>query len=817
MQPKLFAEIILPLPLPGTFTYRIPSDWQDYLQIGQRVSVPFGQRKIYTGIIHSFHTNEPETYKTKPIDAILEDTPSLLPQQIELWEWMASYYMCSLGEVYKNVYPTALKLESDTYIRWIENELLEDAELSAEAQEILQALKNKNIVSVDEVSKLIHQKNVLKVLKELLDARQVRLDEKLIEKYTPKIENYIKINIDLNSEDSKEAFELLDRSPKQRELFLQLIQLKASEKNPVKAANFIKDYGGSHATLRSMEKKGLISIFEDQTRRNQLYEENIESIEKLSPEQQQAFDGILKGFKNFDTVLLHGVTSSGKTEIYFKLIEQMLQKNQTTLFLLPEIGLTTQLTQRIQKKFGELVGVYHSKMNQNQRVEIWNETLENKYKIIIGPRSALFLPLQHLGLIIVDEEHESALKQKDITPFYHARDVARVLASKNKANLLLGSATPSLEVYHAAKQGKIGYVSLNVRFGNVQPPKMEIIDLRKAFHRKEMTGQFSKALILAMKNSFEADKQVILFQNRRGYAPVIECLSCGFTPYCPNCDVALTLHNISLELKCHYCGHKQAKPQHCYQCKSVELETKGVGTEQIEKEALSIFPEQKIARMDVDSMRKKFAYEKLIEAFERKEINLLIGTQMVSKGLDFEYVNLVGIIRADNLLNFPDFRAHERAFQRIVQVAGRAGRRNQRGLVQIQAFEAHHPILKMATEMDYNAMAEQILAERQNFLYPPFVRLIEIRFRHKKEEKVQKAAHYFKQMLQGKFSSQCLLGPEAPYISRLNNEYRFHILLKIHNQQSPKKVKLLLNEAYQQLMQIKAFRSVKIDFDVDPY
>lgn len=812
----LFAEIILPLPLPGTFTYQVPDQWGDYLQIGQRVSVPFGTRKIYTGIIHSFHNTAPETYKTKFIDSILEDEPSLLTSQIELWEWISKYYMCSLGDVYKNVYPSALKLESDTYVRLIENPIPEDIILSQNASDTLAVLNSKKIISVTEVADIIEQKYVLKTLKELMDANQIRLDEKLSPKYTPKIENYIKINIDFSDENSKKIFDLLERSPKQLELFLKLIQLNASGKKTIKVSDFIKKYGGNYSTLRSMEKKGIISIYENQTRRNLEYKGTTENIKSLSTEQLEAYNQIVQNFKKYDNVLLHGITSSGKTEIYFKLIEDELLKEKKILILLPEIGLTTQLTQRIKKKFGNLVGVYHSKFNQNQRAELWNETLENKYQIIIGPRSALFLPLQNLGLIIVDEEHEPALKQSDSKPFYNARDVAMIWAKKNKAKLLLGSATPSLEIYHAAQENKIGYVELNTRFGGVKPPKLEIIDLKKAFKRKEMTGQFSRRLIDEMNKSFSQNKQVILFQNRRGYAPVLECTNCGHTPYCPNCDVALTVHKISNELKCHYCGYAQAHPRYCFRCKSPDLETKGIGTEQIENEALSIFNQQKIARMDVDSMRKKFAFEKLIEAFENNEIDLLIGTQMVTKGLDFDHVNLVGIIRADSLLNYPDFRAHERAFQRIIQVAGRAGRRDKQGLVLIQAFEPEHQILQMVTNFEYKKMAKEILYERRNFLYPPFVRLIEVTFRHRTEKRANKAALYFTQMLKKYFSEKTLLGPEPPYIPKLNNEYRFNLMIKVLENQSPSKVKKLLLEAYNKLMQVKAFRSVKIDFDVDP-
>ena len=645
----------------------------------------------------------------------------------------------------------------------------------------------------------------------------VALDEKFIEKYTLKIDNYIRVNIDLKSENLSALLDEISRAPKQRELFLQLFTLQKQNTSPIKVSEFIKTYGGTHAQLRGLEDKGLVEIYENKTERIDTYDEELKRIKELSQEQNRAFNEILSLFKTQDNVLLHGVTSSGKTEIYIKLIEKALAKNRNVLYLLPEIALTTQLTQRIQKYFGDKVGVYHSKFNQNERVELWQKTLNNEYKIIIGARSSLFLPIQNLGLIIVDEEHETSLKQNDTKPFYHARDAAMVWAKMNDAKVLIGSATPSLEMYYLAQENKIGYVSLTERYGNVQMPEMEIIDLKKAYKQKRILGNISNRLEEEIRNAFKAQKQVIIFQNRRGYSPILECETCGHTPFCPNCDVALTYHKLTHELKCHYCGHTQAKPHKCYQCNSTELKTVGLGTEQIEDEFSTMFPDKNIARMDVDSMRKKFAFEKLIHAFENHEVDLLVGTQMVTKGLDFDDVNLVGIIRADSLLNFPDFRAHERAFQRIVQVAGRAGRRKERGRVLIQAFNAENPILQNATLFDYKKTADEILYDRFEHLYPPYAKLIEITFRHPKKEIAEKTANYYTQMLRAFFDSKTLLGPESPFISKLNNQYRFKTLVKIKQGQSPAKVKALLFEALEKLHVVKAFRSTRIDFDVDPY
>ncbi|MXV38304.1 primosomal protein N' [Flavobacteriaceae bacterium Ap0902] len=801
--------------MPGTFTYEIPAGWQ--VQIGQRVAVQFGKRKIYTGIVHSIHQNKPELYKTKPLEAILEEELLVLPAQILFWEWIAAYYMCSLGDVYKNAFPSALKLESDTFVKAIKDkEFPEEENLSAHAFLLWQTLQHRTMISVNEATDLVELKSVLPVLKELLDFGLIQLDEKLQKKYTPKIEYYIQPIISMEDDSLPDILDEMDRAPKQRELFFKLLAQYKQLDKPIKASTFLKANGGTYATLRSMKEKGVIDLFENQSERISEYGEDVNEIHTLSNKQQLAYQSIIEQFREKDAVLLHGVTSSGKTEIYIKLIEKVLQKGKRVLYLLPEISLTTQLTRRLQKHFGDDVGIYHSKFNQNERVELWHKTLNNDYKILIGARSSLFLPIQDLGLIVVDEEHETSLKQSDSKPFFHGRDAAMVLAKMAGAKVLLGSATPSLEVYHAAKEGKFGYVELTERFGGVQAPEMEIVDLRKATHKKQMNGDISSRLEEEIRDTFELKKQVIIFQNRRGYAPVMECKNCGHTPYCPNCDVALTYHQLSHQLKCHYCGHSQSKPHQCYQCKSTELETKGIGTEMIEEEMNQIFPHHSIARMDVDSMRRKNAFEKLIDAFQNKEIDMLVGTQMVTKGLDFEDVTLVGIIRADSLLNFPNFRAHERAFQRIVQVAGRAGRRKERGKVLIQAFKAEHHVLQLATQFKYHELAEQLLYERREFLYPPFTRLIEITFRHKSKERAEKASRYYGNSLKKYFTDKTLLGPEAPTIARLNNQYYFKILIKILPNQSASKAKVLLNDALINLQTIKAFRSVRIDFDVDP-
>lgn len=819
MAQQYFAEIILPLALPGTFTYEISPADLPYLKIGQRVSVPFGTQKLYTGIVHSFHQNKPEIFKTKTIDSILDTEPLVTEIQIKFWEWLASYYMCSLGEVYRNVFPSALKWESETFVKFIGSLQDIQEELTDEEWMVVQQLDKKGLLSVSEIAKIVERKSTISIIKSLWDKGLVLLDEVLKEKYTPKIERFVRVKPELKTDEKlfNASLEQLKNASKQRETILQLIVEEAQSPKPIKISQFLKKYGGSHSMMNSLAEKGMIEIYQLETSRIEEVSNDIVDTELLNYEQSQALKIIGENFQENKTVLLHGVTSSGKTEIYIKLIEQYLEEDRTTLFLLPEISITSQMVERIRKHFGDMVGIYHSKFNQNERVELWNKTLNGDYKIIIGVRSALFLPFQDLGLVVVDEEHESAYKQTDSKPYFHARDMALVLGKYHGARVILGSATPSLESYYNAQSGKYGYVQLTKRFSEVQMPKIELVDLKQALRNKEITGDISLIMQDAIRDTLKEGKQVLIFQNRRGFAPVMECLSCGHSPFCPNCDVPLTYHKFSNLLKCHYCGHAQAKPNKCYNCQSLELTTKGIGTEQIEIQLQSMFPDKKIARMDVDAMRKKHAYEKTIEAFEQQEIDILVGTQMVAKGLDFSNIGLVGVIRADSLLNFPDFRAHEKAFQLLTQVAGRAGRRKEQGRVLIQTFNPDHQVLQNVTRYDYEKTAKDILYERKSFLYPPFLRLIQISFRHAKAERVDKVSQEFVKLLLPYFDAKHLLGPEEPSIGRIRNLFIRNVLIKIPEKASPQKVKILIQKSIESLQTIQAFRSVRIDIDVDPY
>ena len=818
MDTLYFAEVILPLNLEGTFTYHLTEFDLQQIEVGKRVAVPFGTQKLYTGVIHSIHQNKPELYKTKGIHAFLDDFPLVTPFQIKFWEWIASYYMCSLGDVFRNAFPSALKLESQTFVRLInpDYELIEglnDLEFL-----VFEALKLRQIISVEEAALIVDEKSAIPTLKLLIDKGIIQLDEKIQEKYTPKIDNYVRIHPDIKGNDQAfiQILDGLNRAQKQREALLQLITYETQNPDkPLKVADFVK-MGSTNAVVKSLAEKGAVEIYQFQTSRIDEDETDKESIHQLTLKQNQVLDTIKEEFTSKNTVLLHGVTSSGKTEIYLKLMEQVIAKGNKILYLLPEISVTTQIVHRIKKHFGERVGVYHSKFNQNERVELWQKTLNGDFDIFIGPRSALFLPFYNLGLIIVDEEHESTYKQMDAKPFFQGRDMAMVLGNFMNAKVLLGSATPSIESYYNARLGKYGYVELTERFGNIQLPQIHLVDLKKAQREKEITYDISHILRDEIIEQLKEKKQVILFQNRRGYAPILECNSCGNTPECPNCDVSLTYHKFSNQLKCHYCGYAQAKPNRCVSCGSVELNTKGLGTEQIEHQMQEIFPDAKIRRMDVDAMRGKFAYEKLIEDFENREVDILIGTQMITKGFDFGNVNFVGVIRADSLLNFPDFRAHEKAFQLLTQVSGRSGRRQEQGKVLIQSYQPEHQILQNVTTYNYHHTMKDIIYERKEFLYPPFTRLINLRFKHKNKERLDKTAAQLVHLLKPHFDKRCLLGPEAPAISRINNIYITDVLVKILPNQSPIKVKNLIQKEIDRLNTIAAYRSVRIDIDVDP-
>ncbi len=814
-----FIDAILPIPLKQTFTYSVNKDEAAFLKQGMRVAVPFGKSKVYTGIVYQVHDQPPVGYETKSIDHILDEEPIITSIQMKHWEWLAGYYMCSLGEVIKAALPGAFLLESETIIKLSSRNFQQEESLSDDEFVLYEALQHQSSLHINDARAILDRKNIVSIIQKLLDKNIIEVVETVYEQYVPKMKRYIKLAPKYTSEEKlRELLDSLTRAHKQREVLMHLFMLNTKTKKPISSTALQKKSEASAATLKALIDKGILQEYYVQQDRVEFSGEASSEIKTLNEAQIKAYDEIKSSFETNDTVLLHGVTSSGKTEIYVRLIEEVIASGKQVLYMLPEIALTTQLITRLQKYFGERISVYHSKFSVNERVEVWKNVLSEKPKsqIIIGARSSLFLPFKNLGLIIVDEEHEPSFKQYGPAPRYNARDSAIVLANLHKAKLLMGSATPSLESYHNAKTGKFGLVTLKKRFGNVLMPDIELVDIKEKTRKKQMTGHFSDRLLEEMRDVLKNGEQVILFQNRRGFSPVVECTTCGISPQCPNCDVSLTFHQYKNQLRCHYCGYHMAMMKSCIACGSETLDTKGFGTEQIETELKTLFPNSKVARMDQDTTKGKHAYSKLIEALENEEIDILVGTQMLAKGLDFRNISLVGVMNADNLLNFPDFRAHERSFQLLQQVSGRAGRTQKRGKVLIQTYNPYHQILKQVSVNDYEAMYTEQLEERYNYKYPPFYRTIKIAFKDKGLERVQKASAWFGQALEMQFKEN-ILGPEPPPVGRIKNKYIMNILVKIPKNQSLEKTKKYIENVWRSFNSIKEFSSVRVNIDVDNY
>ncbi|WP_411768826.1 primosomal protein N' [Winogradskyella sp. A3E31] len=814
-----FVDVILPIPLKKAFTYHITNAEADFLMPGMRVAVPFGKSKIYTALVLNTHTNPPTAYEAKTIHQILDETPIVTKPQLKHWQWISEYYMCSLGEVMRAAMPNAFLLESETIIKPNPEGIDERQKLNDEEYLIVEALQHQTSLKIQDVVSILDQKKVLPIIKALVEKNIVQLQEVLYEKYQPKLVRYVKLHQNHTSEEKlQELLEVLSRAPKQREVIMTLFTISASKNEPIKVSELTEQSGASSGIIKALIDKGILEEYYIQTDRVNFEGDDTISDKTLNLAQKEAYKAIKTSFQEKEVTLLHGVTSSGKTEIYVKLIKEQLDVKKQVLYLLPEIALTTQLVQRLQDYFGEQVAVFHSRYSGNERVEVWNHLLNNseKAQIVIGARSSLLLPFKDLGLIIVDEEHEQSYKQFDPAPRYHARDAAIVLAHMFKAKTLLGSATPSLESYFNAKEGKYGFVELKTRYNDVLMPDIELVDLADKYKRKRMKGHFSDRLIAEMTETLDEGFQIILFQNRRGYSPIIECLTCGHSPQCPNCDVSLTYHQYRDQLRCHYCGYNSVMLKNCQACGNANLDTKGFGTEQIEAEVKQLFPEKKVGRMDLDTTRGKYGFEKIITSFEQKEIDILVGTQMLTKGLDFRYVKLVGIMNADNLLNFPDFRAHERSYQLMVQVSGRAGRTDLRGKVLIQTYNPHHNILQQVSTNDYDTMFKEQLDDRYNYKYPPIYRIIKITLKHKDYSRVNLAADWYAKSLRQVFKHH-VLGPEFPPVSRIRNQYLKNILLKIPPKQSLLKTKEAIMKIHNSFESVKDFRSVRVILDVDNY
>jgi primosomal protein N' (replication factor Y) len=781
-----------------------------------RVAVSFGKSKMYTGLVFKMHTNAPTLYEAKEIHQILDETPLVNAQQLQHWQWIASYYMCSLGDVYRASLPSAFLLESETVI-YKSDAFLDATILTDDEFLIFEALQQQSQLTIHQVVDILGKKKVMPIVNALIKKEALIIKEEIYEQYKPKLVKYIRLHAKHTSDDSLgKLLEELSKAKKQREAVLGFFQLSTSKK-PIKAKDLEEKAAVSSSILKSLVTKDIFEFYHIQTDRVQ-FKGDTNDLKVLNEFQEKALSEIKETFKEKDVTLLHGITSSGKTEVYTKLIQEVLDKGKQVLFLLPEIALTTQIIVRLQFYFGEQISVFHSKYSINERVEVWNNVLDNKPKarIILGARSSIFLPFSNLGLIVVDEEHETSYKQFEPSPRYNARDAAIVLAKIHKAKILLGSATPSLETYFNAQQNKYGFVELNRRHGNVQLPNIELVNVKEKYKKKEMKGHFSDRMLALIQEALDLKEQVILFQNRRGYSPVVECKTCGVSPECPNCDVTLTYHKFKHELRCHYCNYQRAMPNSCGACGSNTLDTKGFGTEQIELELKEIFPDFKIGRMDLDTTRGKHGYQKIIGAFEAKEIDVLVGTQMLSKGLDFENVSLVGILNADTMLNFPDFRAHERGYDMMVQVSGRAGRSKKQGNVAIQTYNPQHQILQQVSTTNYTEMYKEQLQERWQYKYPPYFRLIKITLKHRDYTKVDSGVNWLFKALYSSFGEH-VLGPTAPAVARIRNQYIKNIVLKIPPKQNLTNTKNQILKIRNTFEAVKDFRPIRFIIDVDAY
>jgi primosomal protein N' (replication factor Y) (superfamily II helicase) len=825
----LFADVIVPLSVPNYYTYRIPYDWNELAAAGQRVVIQFGKSKYYVGVIKRVHGNAPSDYQAKYIDDILDSKPIVNELQLNFWEWVAAYYMCHPGDVLNAALPTGLRFGSETRIIKNEGFFAEEVAenyFTEREWRLVTELELKTELSIPEASDALGIKNVQLVIQSLIKKGAARVKEEMKGEFKPKKETFIRFTPGITDDKLHELINELEKKAfVQLQILLKFLQL--SQWNtpnyrvvPVKKNELLSTSGSSAQSLNLLVKKGVFEMYEEEVSRLGVHNGAIETPKQLSEDQSEALEKIRESFKEKSVVLLHGVTSSGKTELYMEMINDMIQQNKKVLYLLPEIALTAQLVNRLKKRWGNKIGIYHSRYGDNERVEIWNSLLHPgniDYSVIIGTRSALFLPFTDLGLIIVDEEHDGSYKQQDPAPRYNARDAAIYLAHISGAKVILGSATPSVESYFNAINNKYGLVELHTRFGGMEMPEIVVCDLKEETRRKLMKSIFSPYLLTSVEDALKNKEQVILFQNRRGFANFIECKVCAHVPQCKRCDVSLTYHKKAELLKCHYCGYSIVMPKICPACGSPLIETKGFGTEKIEEELALFFPDARMARLDLDSTRAKNAHANIINLFEDRKVDVLVGTQMVTKGLDFDNVSIVGILNADAGLYFPDFRSAERTYQLMAQVSGRAGRKNKRGKVIIQAFNAGHPIIEKVIKNDYLGMYLNQIEERKNFGYPPFTRLIEITLSNRSQEDLDAMSPMLADILKKKFGRERVLGPEYPVISRIQNFYQKKILLKIEKDKYSIKMKELVYDAVNSFLKKgKDYAKTRIKIDVDP-
>jgi len=832
MDKPLFADLILPLALPQLYTYSIPESLVADCGVGRRVVVQFGAKRFYSAIVRSIHPNAPLHYQTKEIVSVLDEHPIVEELHLRFWEWVASYYVCTLGEVFNAAVPASLKLQSETGVQFnsdFADVNLEDLDVSLEEFDLISILKQHENLSIQELAGKSSSPKAIKLVKALMDKGLVTAKESLVEKFKPKTETHIELNSEYFSEESlKELFASMVKAPKQSNLLMSFLHHTdffsrlAKGLPPMHTTKklLLHHTQTAGASLKILLDKGIFKSYEKIVGRLDNSETQILTKKPLNEDQLAALTQVKKQFEEKNVVLLHGVTSSGKTELYIHLIDECIAQGKQVLYLLPEIALTAQIINRLKNIFGEKVGIYHSKFSDAERVEIWNKTLENSqhppYQIILGVRSSVFLPYYNLGLIIVDEEHENTYKQFDPAPRYHARDAAIVLAQMHQAKVLLGTATPSFESYFNAQNQKYGLVEMFRRFGNVKLPEILVCDMKDARKHKKVKSQFfSEMLLTHIDDALKLGEQVILFKNRRGFSPFIECKTCGWVPKCINCDVSLTYHKQINQLVCHYCSYSFPMVHSCLACSDTAMEVKGFGTEMIEDEVALLFPDAKIGRLDLDTSRNKRAHETIIQDFENQKTQILVGTQMISKGLDFFNVSVVGILNADNMLNYPDFRAFERSFQLMAQVSGRAGRKSKQGKVIIQTTQPESPVIQFVIKNDFKGLYAWQLTERSKYKYPPFYRLISITVKHRDLPTLNDAAAALAVMLRQRFEKR-VLGPEFPMVNRIQNWYIKNIMMKIEKDLSIAEVKRQLLDCISALKQEDRFKQIVCQANADP-
>ncbi|MFH1296588.1 MAG: primosomal protein N' [Bacteroidota bacterium] len=818
----LFADVVLPLPVSGTFTYRVPYELNDAVKVGTRVVIQFGSRKIYTALVRNIHERPPPGRLPKYILSVLDEIPIVSDIQFAFWDWIAFYYLCHLGEVMNTALPSVFKLASESKVVLNPSFSGDAGELNEKELLLLEALGHRKTIAISDVVRILDQQKVIPIIKTMIDKGIVLLEEELKDKYRPRMEKFLVLSEELATSEEKlrNLFDVLEkRATKQLEVlmtFVHLTKYKPGHPVPISRAALMKELDRGDGTLNALIKKGILLQTEQQVSRMDPGGQRIpvDSI-RLTEIQQQALDDMKKEWVQKEVVLLHGITSSGKTELYINLIQEVLNDGKQALYLLPEIALTTQIISRLKRYFGDRIGVYHSRFNEQEKAEIWNRTVDHQYDVILGARSAIFAPFTNLGLVIVDEEHDSSFKQFDPAPRYHGRDAGILLARLHGARVILGSATPSVESYFNARQGKYGLVELMIRYGEMQLPEIEVVDIKQELRRGKMKAYFSSTLLKKMEKALKNQEQIILFQNRRGFSLRLECETCHWMPTCKNCDVTLVYHKKINQLRCHYCGFVSRIPEKCPECNGVKIRMKGFGTERVEEDLQILLPDARIARMDLDTTRSKHGHQKIITDFEDRKVDVLIGTQMVTKGLDFDHVSTVCILNADNMLSYPDFRSAERSYQLMAQVGGRSGRKKRRGEVIIQTWQPSNAIIQNVVNNDYQSMYLDQLNERKRFKYPPFHRLIILRLKHRKPEVLNTAASILASDLRTIFGKR-ILGPEYPMVSRIMNLYIKQIMIKLERGGDIGTMKGKLLQVLEEFNRNKEFSGVRIIIDVDP-